>query len=288
MPETLPVTFRASPLPSGWKGTPQQFLDALVARLSIESQDDLSFFVIGSVAPSSNVGPWLKNGTTWYIWDNVSGSYIPEILEFQSLRYVVSQTAPSQAAYTFWIEVDGTGKAQRINTYSGGAWHDIYEDTFATMNAAIAKAANTYPASAKLTSSQTVPIDTTYHQILFNSPTINPDSAWNVSLSQYVAPVAGIYRVSAFIQVDNDGGDATQMEILINVLVDGSTLNNPYSGDGSVSPTGARWWPKVTGLIQCSAGSAVTLVMSASDGTNAANVTVSSASQLAVELVKAL
>lgn len=80
MADTLPVTFRSAPLPSTWRGTPRELQDAITARLTIETQTELALFVTGSVAPVTNVGPWLKDGVTWYVWDDGSGSYIPEIL----------------------------------------------------------------------------------------------------------------------------------------------------------------------------------------------------------------
>lgn len=78
MTSKLPVTFKGAPLPVGFQGTPQQFEDALVARLSIESEEQFALFVVGDTAPTSNVGPWLKGGLVWYVWDPTTGSYIPE------------------------------------------------------------------------------------------------------------------------------------------------------------------------------------------------------------------
>lgn len=77
MSTTLPVTFKASPLPLGVNYTPQQFLDALVARLTIESEESFSLFTIGATPPTYNAGPWFSNGQNLYVWDPVSGSYIP-------------------------------------------------------------------------------------------------------------------------------------------------------------------------------------------------------------------
>lgn len=138
MATTLPFIFRISPLPSNFKSNPQGFANAIVARLSAESEVEIAVFVTGSVEPSSNVGPWLKDGTTWYVWDDVTAAYIPQILEASSLGYIAQQSEPDPAFYTFWIELDGTGKAQSIQYYSAGAWHDVYEDTFTAINAAIA------------------------------------------------------------------------------------------------------------------------------------------------------
>lgn len=150
MPTQIPLNFRMAPIPADFAGTPQQFGELLTARLSAESAVNISFFVSGPTAPTSDYGPWLKNGLTWWTFDTVTGAYVPQPLESQSLKYIASGTEPSPTQYTFWIELDGTGKAQAIKYYSGGAWKDVYEDKFAQystttqMNTAIA-AATAFP-----------------------------------------------------------------------------------------------------------------------------------------------
>lgn len=302
MSTVLPVTFRAAPLPPSFSWTPQQYLDAIVARLSIQSDESFSLFTIGSTAPTSNVGPWLKNGITWYVWDAGTGSYIPEVLEFQSLRYVASASAPSQALYTLWIELNGSGKAIAMKYYSGGAWKDIYEDKFATystttqMNSAIAAAvagltlaAKKYPASAQLTAPQTIAIDGTYYKILFNSAFINPDGSYNAAGSKYVCPVNGIYRVTSNLQVDNNGGDVTAMELGLTVAKNGVIAGPaaPISGSAVASPPGSRWYPQVSGLISALAGNELEVFITAEDGVDAANIDIAAQSQFFIELVQA-
>lgn len=58
-------------------------MDAIVARLSLETQAQLTLFVTGSVAPTSNMGPWLKDGNTWYVWDSVTGAYVPQTITWK-------------------------------------------------------------------------------------------------------------------------------------------------------------------------------------------------------------
>lgn len=74
-----PTTFNVSvgALPEGFCGTPQQLAQAIADRLIIQVQQNLSSFVTGSIAPTSNVGPWLKDCTDWYIFDDATGGYIP-------------------------------------------------------------------------------------------------------------------------------------------------------------------------------------------------------------------
>ncbi len=58
-------------------------MDAIVARLSLETQEQLTLFVTGSVAPTSDMGPWWKDGNTWYAWNSTTGSYVPQTIEFK-------------------------------------------------------------------------------------------------------------------------------------------------------------------------------------------------------------
>lgn len=296
---TLPVSFRASPLPAQGKWTPQQFLDAIVSRLSLDTDTTLCLFNVGATAPTYNAGPWLKDGITWYVWDDVTAAYVPEVIESPSLKYIASATAPDNNVYTFWIELNGAGKAIAIKYYSGGAWKDVYEDKFALysttvqMNAAIAAAFTTatkkYPASAQLTADQTIAIDTTYHKVLFNSEVIDPNSAYDAANSKYVCPVNGIYRVTANLQVNNNGGAAAAMELGITVAKNGVIAGPaaPISGAAVASPPGSRWYPQVGGYINALAGNELEVFLTASDGVNAANVDVAAQSQFFIELVQA-
>lgn len=73
-----------SPLPVPFRGTPQALADAIVARLSLETEETLALFRNGGSEPSSDMGPWLKDGNKWYVWSADDGAYVPVISEFRS------------------------------------------------------------------------------------------------------------------------------------------------------------------------------------------------------------
>jgi hypothetical protein len=286
----IPLTFRAAPLPTNFKGTPQEFADALVARLSAESANDISFFAAGTVAPTSNVGPWLKNDQIWYVWSDPLATYIPQILESESLRYVASNAAPDQNKYIFWIELDGTGKAIAIKYFSGGVWKDVYEDKFALysttaqMTAAIAAAKTelqvNYPVAARSTGpGQIINVDGTNQVLALPSNYIDPDTVYNTVDSKYVAEVSGIYEVSFAIQIDNVDADPAAIEFSANV-VKNNIFGPPSVGTGYSVPTpsGARWFPTTSGLVQMNAGDFIQLQLSATDGLSGNTVSVSNTS----------
>lgn len=293
--QQIPLTFRLSPLPET-DMTPQQFADAMTARLTAESTNTISFFAAGSVAPTSNVGPWLKDNNTWYVWSDSLGTYVPETIPAGSLGYVAQQApGPDHTLYTFWIQLDGVGKAQSVQYYYGAAWHDIYEDRFATvptivsMNAAIAAAVvpatNTFPAAADAgpTYNQHVNVDAAPHKITLGQAYINPDGKFDITLSRYVAPQAGIYRFSMYSQVDNGTGTASGMEILMKVYVNGAERTSQGYAVGT--PPGLRWWPSYSGLIQLALNDQVEVWAYCSDGVNTGYV-VFSDTVFSIELVK--
>lgn len=298
MSTSIPLNFRASPLPADFKGTPQALLDAFVARLSAESTNAISFFATGSVAPSSNVGPWLKDGTTWYIWDTGTAAYIPLIVAAESLKYVASQSAPDPAKYTFWIYLDTTGKAQSIKYYYNGAWRDIYEDTLSTfatttaMNAAIAAAVSgalttRYPVKAHETSDQTVPVGTET-QIVANIKDFDPSNVYSTADSAFTVPVTGYYQVHADMQVDKDTADATTMELALVVRPNGIGSSDAAAANGTAaaSPPGNRWYLAVDGPVYWQAGFSGRMFLTATTTPGTGNVKVSGVS-FGISLIQA-
>lgn len=283
MSTSLPVTFTASPLPSTFRGGPQQLLDAIVARLGLTTDGSLQFYASGSVAPTSDVGPWLKDNLTWWVWDVGTGAYVPEVIDSLSLRYILSVATPDPAEYDVWFVLDGAGKAQAVKTYSAGAWHDVYEDKFATysttteVNALIAAALIRYPAAAYTSGSISVPCDATPTKVSnFDQVELDPNSAYNAASARYVAQVTGVYSVTGNVQVDNDTGTASGMEIGIFVSLNGSTTpgNTASSGTSAASPPGSRWYPEVQGMLEMSAGDYIEIWMTANDGVGSGQVTV--------------
>lgn len=310
MASQLPFIFRASPLPSNFKGTPQMFLDALVARLSAESEVEVAVFVTGSVEPSSNVGPWLKDGTTWYVWDDVTGAYIPQILEQSSLGYIISDTAPDHNVYQFWIETSA-GSPRAVKTWFSGAWVDVYANTLsgyltitafdsaisaysttAQMNAAIAAAVAaatfpSYPAQGVATA-QTMAIDATAYKLAFTAAPINPSpSPFDTTNRRYIAPSAGVYQVSVATQFDNSTGTPAGMEVSVLLYKNGSFVGNSMADlDNTPSPNGDRWSPGFSGLVSLAANDYLEIFASATDGVDSGNLTVTVA-QFSVNRVSA-
>jgi hypothetical protein len=226
MPNKLPVTFSASPLVPGKAYTPQQLLDAIVARLAIDSQTELTFFVSGTTEPTSNVGPWLKNGTTWYVWSDTIGAYMPQEIAYQSLRYIASETAPDQYIYTLWIRLDSSGKAQEIRYYSGGAWKSVYDDSFLAVLAQIEEAKQQYPFRGDSPADQQIASPGASVDIDF-SETFDPANVF--ASSQFTAPTAGYYQINLKVAMESFSGPPTNSTIIVWLLKNGNKIATEFS-----------------------------------------------------------
>jgi len=259
--------------------TPQQFADAIVARLTATSTNTISFFASGSVMPSSNVGPWLKDGTSWWVWDTGLATYVVQPTAAVSLGYVAQQApGPDHTVYTFWIQLDGAGAAQSIQYYSSGAWHDIYAAQFAAVYAAIAAITSpttgallTYPvACTDGGTHQTIAVNGAYQKMNLVKY-IDPNGVFDNATSRYNVPKTGIYQVSSIHQFDNSTATASGMQIGVSFYINGAG-----SGAGTTvaiaSPPGSRWFPTFTAFMSLNAGDYVELFCYATDGVNTGNI----------------
>lgn len=194
MANQLPVTIDFGALPNTGQGyTPQEFADRLGLNGQIFTAQDFALFTTGATAPTSDTGPWAKDGNTWYYWDNVTGTYIPFIIEQSSLGYWIGSVAPDPTVYNFWIETTAGGSPLALKTYYAAAWVDVYATvignypTIAQMNAAIAAAVAPYLLSATAAS--------TYQTIAGMSSYLTTAAAASTYLTQ--ANAASTYLTQA-------------------------------------------------------------------------------------------
>jgi hypothetical protein len=115
------ITVTAAPLPQNWNGTPQQFLEALIDRLELSV--DGSSFVISDTQPQGNQGPWLKDGTQWWVWDVDTSTYIPQDLSASVTDEIyigdVANGPPDSATYSLWLQTSGS-KLNGLYWFAGG------------------------------------------------------------------------------------------------------------------------------------------------------------------------
>lgn len=93
-------------LPATFKGSPQDLATEMVKRMKILSPNGTNFIFIGDVAPTSNVGPWLKDGTQWWVWDDQTNQYVPLDLSASiTAPFVIQNSTPAGSTTTpLWLK----------------------------------------------------------------------------------------------------------------------------------------------------------------------------------------
>ena len=76
MPNPVSFNVTAGAVPENFEGGLQATLNMFAERLIIAPSVPWSSFVLGPAQPSSNVGPWFKDGQELRVWSDTLGTYI--------------------------------------------------------------------------------------------------------------------------------------------------------------------------------------------------------------------
>lgn len=253
MSNALPLVVEMSALPPSVRFTPQQLADAIAQRLRIVTQAQFALFVTGSTEPSSNVGPWLKNGNSWYVWSDVTGNYVPITIEQESLGYVIQEAEPDPNIYQFWIRTNSAGSPLGISIYYSGAWVDVYAaqlasyltiaaynasianySTTAQMNAAISAAISGIPTttivagqgsfSARPSSNQSVVFGGSGNSagtVNLGTTDFDPDSAFAGNV--FTVPADGYYQFNAALGCSVSAGAPSDADLRAYISFNGGS-----------------------------------------------------------------
>lgn len=137
MPTPSPLNFyvRAGALPPNFDGTLPEILQAFAERLVVVADKRYNSFVVGTVEPANDQGPWLRiyeNGrAAWHNYLVDTGRYSP-VEAFVEPPYQVSTNAPDAApadeedgqppAARLWFQTDDTGAHRTSYWWTGTAW----------------------------------------------------------------------------------------------------------------------------------------------------------------------
>lgn len=77
MPNPVQFNITAGAVPENFEGGLQATLNMFAERLIIAPSVPWSSFVLGPAQPSSNVGPWFKDGEELRVWSDTLATYIP-------------------------------------------------------------------------------------------------------------------------------------------------------------------------------------------------------------------
>lgn len=98
------LILQGAPLPVDFNGSPQDLFAEFIRRTKIVSPSGTNFFFVGDTEPTSNVGPWLKGGTMWFVWDEDLNRYVPlDISESETRWFHVGATTPSTSTPPVWL-----------------------------------------------------------------------------------------------------------------------------------------------------------------------------------------
>lgn len=93
------------PIPTTFAGTPQEFANEMIRRMKIVSPSGSSFFVISAIEPTSNVGPWLKDGSQWWTFSEETKRYVPlDISASETRWYWIGNSIPVGVDPPLWLK----------------------------------------------------------------------------------------------------------------------------------------------------------------------------------------
>lgn len=91
-------------LAGDFHGSPQKLANEMVRRMKIVSPTAVNFIFIGDNEPTSNVGPWLKDGNKWYVFDETLKRYVPlDISDSETLWFQTGASTPLTASPPVWL-----------------------------------------------------------------------------------------------------------------------------------------------------------------------------------------
>lgn len=98
------LLIQMAPIPLTFKGKPQDFAEAMVRNMKIVSPSGTNFIFVGDVEPTSNVGPWLKGGDRWFVFDPDLKRYVPiDISESETRWFHVGNSTPATSDPSVWL-----------------------------------------------------------------------------------------------------------------------------------------------------------------------------------------
>lgn len=127
-----------APLPATFKGTPQDFADTMVRRMKILSPNGTNFIFIGDVEPTSNVGPWLRGGTQWWVWDDTIKRYVPlDISQSETKWYWISASVPPSTPPFLWLRTTTDPTDQNPSPGAAIGWYEFDGTTWTPFNSVV-------------------------------------------------------------------------------------------------------------------------------------------------------
>lgn len=99
------LQLQVAPLKATFNGTPQQLVVEIVRRAKIVSPTGTNFIYIGDTEPTSDVGPWLKDNTKWFVFDPDIKRYVPlDISDSETKWFWMQASTPISSTPPVWLK----------------------------------------------------------------------------------------------------------------------------------------------------------------------------------------
>lgn len=122
---TILSQVKIAPPPPNFSGDLRAVFVLLETNLQVRNPAGYNTFVVGSDAPVSDSGPWLKDGIQWYIWDSTTFAYVPQILTDAFARDIpegASLPVGPTSSKLFFLTFTGGSSGRLLFRWSGSAW----------------------------------------------------------------------------------------------------------------------------------------------------------------------
>lgn len=111
-------------IPQTFKGTPKEFAETMVKRMKIVSPTGTSLIFTGDTEPTTNVGPWLRDGTKWYVYSEEIKRYIPlDISDSETQWFQTGATTPATGDPALWLRTTNDPTEEDPSLGRGLGWY---------------------------------------------------------------------------------------------------------------------------------------------------------------------
>lgn len=111
-------------IPASFRGSPQALANLMIKRMKIVSPSGANFIFVGDTEPTSDVGPWLKDGNKWYVFDDELKRYVPQdISDSETNWFQTGKNPPITADPPVWLKTDKDATAADPSIGNPISWH---------------------------------------------------------------------------------------------------------------------------------------------------------------------
>jgi hypothetical protein len=105
-------------------------MEEAIRRMKIVSPTGTNFIYIGDSEPTSNVGPWLRDGIKWYVFDDGIKRYVPlDISDSETRWFWIGAVAPSSSTPPIWLRTTADATQASPNYGNPLGWY-LYNGSF--------------------------------------------------------------------------------------------------------------------------------------------------------------